>query len=121
LALSESFRHANITLIINYLKVAFRNQRRHKTFSFINIFGLAATMTICLLIGLMFADQKQQDAFHANKDRVFRILTGSPEFRNHYATSPFPLAAEMTQSVPSVEVVTRVHRQSKNKSILQNK
>jgi putative ABC transport system permease protein len=74
-------------MILNYLKVAFRNQRRHKTFSFINIFGLAAAMTICLLIGLMFADQKQQDAFQTNKDQVFRILTGNKEFRNQITDS----------------------------------
>jgi len=97
-------------MIINYLKVAFRNQRRHKTFSFINIFGLAAAMTICLLIGLMLADQKQQDAFQTNKDHTFRILTGSQEFRNPYATSPFPLAAEITRSVASVQAVTHVIR-----------
>jgi putative ABC transport system permease protein len=97
-------------MIGNYFKVAFRNQRKHKTFSFINIFGLAAAMTICLLIGLMLSDQKKQDAFNLNKDRVFRVLVESQEFRNPYATSPFPLADELNRSVPSVEAATRVVR-----------
>jgi putative ABC transport system permease protein len=97
-------------MIGNYFKVAFRNQRKHKTFSFINIFGLAAAMTICLLIGLMLSDQKQQDAFQLNKDRVYRVLVESPEFRNPYATSPFPLADELNRTVPAIETATRVVR-----------
>jgi putative ABC transport system permease protein len=102
--------HHTRHMIINYLKVAFRNQRRHKTFSFINVFGLAAAMTICLLIGLMLSDQRQQDAFQTHKDRIYRVLTGSPEFRNPYATSPFPLANELQKTEPSVQAVTHVIR-----------
>ncbi len=97
-------------MIANYIKVAFRNQRKHKTFSFINIFGLAASMTICLLIGLMLSDQKKQDAFNKNRDHIYRILTESPAFRNPYATSPYPLAAELLRTDPTVEAVTRVVR-----------
>jgi putative ABC transport system permease protein len=35
-------------MFANYLKVAIRNILKHKTFSFINVFGLAASMCIQL-------------------------------------------------------------------------
>ena len=40
-------------MISNYLKVGLRNILKYKTFSFINVFGLAAAMSVCMLIMLM--------------------------------------------------------------------
>ena len=39
-------------MIQNYLKMAWRNLMKNKTFSFINIFGLAIGFTCCMLISL---------------------------------------------------------------------
>ncbi len=40
-------------MLKNYLKIAFRNLRRQKAFSFINIMGLAVGMAACFLIFYM--------------------------------------------------------------------
>ena len=40
-------------MIKNYFKIAFRNFRKNKAFSFINIFGLAVGLASCLLIMLI--------------------------------------------------------------------
>ena len=48
-------------MIFNYLKVGIRNFLKYKTFSFINVFGLAAAMSVCMLIMLMLADQRSYD------------------------------------------------------------
>lgn len=40
-------------MLTNYLKIAVRNLLKQKTFSFINIFGLALSMGVCLLV-IMF-------------------------------------------------------------------
>ncbi|MFT4154176.1 ABC transporter permease [Parafilimonas sp.] len=80
----------------NYLKTAWRNLLRNKTFGFINIFGLAVSMSVCLLIILIINDQHSYDDFISNHDRVYRIHTNAKVNSNKpTATSAFPLANEL--------------------------
>jgi len=53
-------------MLKNYLKVAVRIIFRHKGYSLINIFGLAAGMACCILILLLVQDELQFDKFHKN-------------------------------------------------------
>ncbi|MBN8853768.1 MAG: hypothetical protein BGO55_11390 [Sphingobacteriales bacterium 50-39] len=93
-------------MIFNYLKVGIRNFLKYKTFSFINVFGLAAAMSVCMLIMLMLADQRSYDQFHTNKDHIYRILSDKPGLNHAYATSPFPLADALRKEDPVVEEST---------------
>ncbi|MEM9831580.1 MAG: ABC transporter permease [Bacteroidota bacterium] len=92
----------------NYFKVTFRNLLRYKLFSFINIFGLAAGMSICLLIIAMLAEQKSYDQFHRHKDRIYRIIT-QPGFSNQTASTS-ALLTEALADYPIVEKTTRLRR-----------
>lgn len=95
-------------MIKNYIKIALRNLLRHKFFSLINIFGLAAGMSICLLIISMLMEQKSFDQFHANKDRIYRINTDRHPDKIT-ATSPELLAGELTKYA-AVAQTTRLKR-----------
>ncbi|NQV17300.1 MAG: ABC transporter permease [Armatimonadetes bacterium] len=57
----------------NYIKIAFRNIKRHKAFSFINIAGLAIGMVCCILIMLWVANELSYDKFNQHKDRIYRL------------------------------------------------
>ena len=57
----------------NYLKVAFRNLRKHKGYSIINIAGLAAGMAVCILILLWVQDEVSYDRFNANAGEIYRV------------------------------------------------
>jgi putative ABC transport system permease protein len=87
----------------NYLKVGVRNILKYKVFSFINVFGLAVAMSVCMLIILMLADQHRYDQFHEKKDRIYRILSDYEDSRQPYATSPYPLAAALKSEYPIIE------------------
>lgn len=91
----------------NYFKIGFRNILKYKTFSFINIFGLALAMSVSMLILMMLADQNRYDQFHEKKDRVYRILSDYEGSKNPYATSPQPLS-ETLKEYPLVETSTRL-------------
>jgi putative ABC transport system permease protein len=95
-------------MFLHYLKVGVRNLLKYKVFSFINVFGLAAAMSVCMLIMLMLADQKSHDQFNVKKDRTYRILCDKPDFRHPYATSPFPLATTLKAESPVVETATHL-------------
>ena len=100
-------------MIKNYFKVAWVNLVRNKTVSFINIFGLALGMSLCLLIITIVKDQFSFDKFHPDADRIYRINTesirknGSTE---DYASSPYALAAFLKQNNSSIEKVVPLAR-----------
>ncbi len=60
-------------MLKNYIKIAFRNLKRNRIFSFINIFGLSIGLACCILIMLFVNSELSYDSFHKNTDRIFRI------------------------------------------------
>lgn len=98
-------------MIKNYFKIAFRNLLRHKSFSFINIFGLAISMSVCLLIMMIVADQKGYDTFNKNYDRVYRINTvGINGNDMETATTAFPLGEELKKEYTGIEAAETIRR-----------
>jgi len=57
----------------NYLKIALRNVLKQKSYSLINIFGLAIGMTSCLLIFLYVVDEFSYDRFHQQANSIYRM------------------------------------------------
>jgi putative ABC transport system permease protein len=57
----------------NHLKIAYRNFVRHKLYSFINVFGLAIGLSICMIISLWVLRELSYDRFHEKADRIYRI------------------------------------------------
>jgi putative ABC transport system permease protein len=89
-------------MLTNYFKIGWRNILKYKAFSAINVFGLSLAMSVCMLIILMWVDQKQYDTFHVYKDRTYRILTSS------YATTPYPLASALKTEYAVTEETTNL-------------
>lgn len=98
-------------MIENYFKTAWRNLWKNKTFSFINIFGLATGIASSLLIFLFVQDELSFDRFHKDAGNIYRVVK---DFVNDDgsslpdATTPPALAPAMQQEIPEVEKVTRV-------------
>ncbi|HLZ88937.1 MAG TPA: hypothetical protein VKQ52_16895, partial [Puia sp.] len=61
-------------MLRSYLRIAWRNLRKNKGYSFINIFGLATGLAITLLIGLWIADELSFDSYHPNHRRIAEIM-----------------------------------------------
>ncbi len=57
----------------NYLLIAWRNLKKNRVFSFINILGLAVGMAACLLILQYVSFQLSFDRFHANAADLYRV------------------------------------------------
>ncbi|MES2849630.1 MAG: ABC transporter permease [Bacteroidota bacterium] len=93
-------------MIRNYFKTAWRNLLKNKSFSLINIIGLAVSMSVCLLIIMIIADQKNYDQFHVNKDRIYRVHTvgkNNNSGMNTMASSALPLGDVLRKDYPGVE------------------
>ncbi len=58
----------------HFLRIASRNLLKRKFYSFINIAGLAIGMACCLLIALYIKHELSFDRYHANHERIYRVL-----------------------------------------------
>ncbi|MCV9388278.1 ABC transporter permease [Reichenbachiella ulvae] len=67
-------------MLRNYLLIAIRNLYKHKTFSFINVMGLTAGITCCLLIFIFVKDELSFDKFQSKADRIYRVQYMVQEF-----------------------------------------
>ena len=77
-------------MLKNYFKIAFRNLWRNKSFSAINIFGLALGLAICLLITLFVIDELSYDKWNPELYKVYHVsLRINGDFLNN---TPAPLA-----------------------------
>jgi len=96
----------------NYFKTAWRNLINNKIFSFINIIGLSVSMSVCLLIILIIADQKSYDRFNVNRDRVYQVQTvgkNGNEMRRT-ASSALPLGEALRKNFTGIEAVASLVR-----------
>ncbi|MGF7217194.1 putative permease [Spirosoma lacussanchae] len=90
----------------NYIKIAWRNIVKSKTFSFINVLGLALGMACSLLILLWVQDERCVNRFHANGPRLYQVLENQRWTGNETNTipaTPGPMAAALTAEIPEVE------------------
>ena len=100
-------------MLKNYLKVAIRNLLKNRAFSFINIFGLAMGISICLVLIMLVADQKNNDRYNTNRDKIYRIThnrLNSDDFVSLFATSPLPLADKLTSDYNDLDYAVRIRR-----------
>ncbi len=100
-----------LTMFKNYFKTAFRSLVRNKTYTFINMAGLAVGIAVCMIIFLIIQFQTSFDNFHPKKDRIYRVLT-----EYHHADAnisygqdlPFLLPRGLKTAFPQIEQVAPV-------------
>ena len=63
-----------ILMVKNYLLLAFKNLRKQKLFSLINIMGLTVGITCCLMIFLFIVNELSYDRFHKKGDSIYRVM-----------------------------------------------
>ena len=94
----------------NYFKTAWRNIRKNKLFSFINILGLSIGIATCFIIMLYVQDELSYDQFNKNADNIARVvfhanLNGGKI--DESVTMP-PVAETMKKDFPEVKDATRI-------------
>ena len=98
-------------MLKNYIKVAFRNLRRQKLYSSINIFGLTIGLTAAILIILFISDEINFDKFNHNYNRIARLLTTSHSKDKSvriFSFTPGMLGQRLKEEYPEVENYTTI-------------
>ena len=97
-------------MLINYIKIALRNLKRHKGYTFINIAGLAIGMACCILIILYIYSELNYDRYHENADRIYRLGTNFDVGKAHAKTavSNHPICPTLSRDYPEVLNAARI-------------
>ncbi|WP_031525956.1 ABC transporter permease [Dyadobacter crusticola] len=96
-------------MILNYLKIAFRNLIRNKTYSIINIAGLATGIAVSVLILLFVMHELSYDKYHSNYKQIFRVvqsqIIGQEELQ--FASFPSDFAPTLKARNPHIKDYVR--------------
>ena len=72
----------------NYFKIAWRNLRKNKLYTLVNIIGLTVGITSCILIGLYITHELSYDRFHKNAARIVRVTMCAPSGSRTVSSAP---------------------------------
>lgn len=84
-------------MFFNYLKTGLRAIFKQKLFSAINVFGLSFSLSVCMVIIMLLADQFSYDRFNTNHDNLYQVNIerfDEPIIKG-MATTPVPLGPKM--------------------------
>jgi len=97
-------------MIKNYFKTAWRNLLQNKTFSLINIFGLALGMTCSLVIMLWLQDEIRKDKFHQNSKRLYRVMENQSYSGtiSTFDATPGILAENIVKDIPDIQMASQM-------------
>jgi putative ABC transport system permease protein len=88
----------------NNLKIAWRNLLKSKTYSFINIAGLAAGMAVAMIIGLWISDEISANRQFKNYESVYQVMMHQTfdGKRGTQTALPYPLGEELKAKFPDM-------------------
>src|SRR5687768_17634068 len=103
-------------MIRNFIKVAWRNLVKNRTYSIINITGLAVGLASFILIALYVVDELSYDRYHEKADRIYRVNSdirfGGTDMR--LAVTSDPMGPTLKKDYPQVEEFTRIYASSRS-------
>lgn len=98
----------------SYLKIAYRNIRKNKIYSFINISGLSVGLACCLIILLFVKYELSFDKFHSKADRIYRvdIEAKNTDGITYEQCVPFPFAKMFRNDFVDAGKITQIFYQT---------
>lgn len=109
-------------MLKNILVTSLRNFIRNRIFSFINLIGLAVSMSLSMLIIMIIRDQLSFDNFHKDTDRVYRVNTilVHPDWGNVDLASAPLAVGEVLNDYSFSENTVRINRELRGDAIYQD-
>ena len=85
----------------NYLKIAWRNLIKDKTFTFINVIGLSVAFGVAILLFMAGFFELSYNSFHKNGDRIYEVYSvqQSPKGPQAGTTMPSPFAKSLQNEI----------------------
>ena len=96
-------------MFTNYIKLAWRNLWKRKSFTILNIIGLSVAFGIAILLCTAALFDLSFDKFHRNTGSLYKLYTTvqTPKGPEATLTHPVPLAQALRAEVPGIKKITR--------------
>ena len=91
----------------NYFKSSWRNVIKNKTYSIINILGLATGMAVAMIIGLWIYDEVSANKNFENYDTIYKVMMNQTfdGVRGSQEALPYPIGEELKNKFPDFKAV----------------
>src|ERR1700683_3532152 len=98
-----------------FFKTTFRNLWKNKTYSFLNIFGLAVGIACAALIFLWVEDEMDYDNVNVKKDKLYALLTNMTNACNVFTnwSSLRPMGSSIQKEIPGIVNTCRISDESR--------
>lgn len=100
-------------MLLNYLKIAWRNLLKYKLFSLINILGLSLAIPSALMSLIQIVNYYEYDNFHKDSEQIVRIITDETQKDGqitNWASSPFLLGQQIKENLAGIDQSTTIVR-----------
>jgi len=94
-------------MLRNWIWANIRNLLRNKSYTLINILGLALGISCSLVIFLLVKYDLSFDNFQPNAERIYRVTTINGRGDDHSSGTPFPIAEALPNDFPEIEKVVQ--------------
>lgn len=96
-------------MFTNYIKLAWRNLWKNKSFTVLNIVGLSVAFGVAILLCTAALFDLSYDKFHQNAGSLYKVYTTvqSPKGAEVSVTQPVPFAPALRAEVPGLKKISR--------------
>ena len=96
----------------NYLKTAFRNLKRNRSYTLINVLGLAVGIAASLLIFVVISFETSFDDYHSNSKQIYRVASKfqTQDGVDYSAGVAFPVANALRVDYPQIKEVASIFK-----------
>ena len=98
-----------IIMFRHNMKILFRNIGRHKSYSLINILGLAVSFAVVILITLFIKNELSFDRGNDHLNRMYTVIMGGERGQQHIISAA---ALELSENIPEIDKYTRISLRS---------
>ncbi len=100
----------NLSMLRNYLKIAFRNLIGHKAYTLINVLGLAIGIASCVLLALYVNSELSYDKDFIDSEKIYKLILERkhPDQTKIQAGVPHSFASVLVKDYPEVERATTI-------------
>ncbi len=97
-------------MLATFIKLAYRNLRKNKLSSFINLAGLSVAIGCSIVFFLLLDMEYTSDRFHENAEDIFLAVytLEGDESHSRWGDSPLPLGPALESQFPQIERAVRI-------------
>lgn len=101
-----------LPMLWTYLKIAYRNLKKHRLMTFINLFGLAFSMSVGMMQLIILQKELDYDKFHPYPQRTYRVLSDYTQKNGQHwklASTPIPLHNALLADTAAIEQTVNIY------------